>query len=111
MCVCVCVCVCVYIDIYVYNQDLVISQKKLSTLFLFISEMEKKTYNYLTKNISIPSERNYKLQLIEKIEIFLKIMRWKAIMYDAGCKENREVEKYGLKNIAFPKTSQRTFCI
>ena len=26
----------------------------------------------------------------------MKRMRWKAIMYDAGCKENREVEKYGL---------------
>ena len=41
----------------------------------------------------------------------MKRMRWKAIMYDAGCKENREVEKYGLKNIAFPETSQRTCCI
>ena len=100
-----------YIDIYVYNQDLVIAQKKLSTLFLFINKMEKKTYNYSTKNISIPSERNYRLQLVEKIEILMKRMRWKAIMYDAGCKENREVEKYGLKNIAFPETSQRTCCI
>ena len=100
-----------YIDIYVYNQDLVIAQKKLSTLFLFINKMEKKTYNYLTENISIPSERNYRLQLVEKIEILMKRMRWKAIMYDAGCKENREVEKYGLKNIVFPETSQRTCCI
>ena len=26
-------------------------------------------------------------------------MRWKAIMYDAGCKENRKVEKYGLTTL------------
>ena len=65
--------------------------------------MEKKTYNYSTKNIPIPSERNYKLQLVEKIEIFIKRMRWKAIMYDAGCKENRNVEKYGLKALHSPK--------
>ena len=81
----------------IHNQDLVIAPKKLSTLFLFINEMEKKTYNYSTKNILIPSERNYKLQLVEKIELFIVRMRWKAIMYDAGCKENRNAEKYGLK--------------
>ena len=87
----------------VHNQDLVIGPKKLSTLFLFINEIEKKTYNYSTKNISIPSERSYKLQLIEKIEIIIKRMRWKSIMYDAGRKENRKVEKYGLKTLHSPK--------
>ena len=87
----------------VYNQDLVIAPKKLSTLFLFINEMEKKTYNYSTKNIPIPSEQNDRLQLVEKIEIFTKRMRWKAIMCNAGCKENRKVEKYGLKTLYSPK--------
>ena len=38
----------------VHNQDLVVTPKKLSTLFLFINEMEQKTYNYSTKNIPIP---------------------------------------------------------
>ena len=65
--------------------------------------MEKKTYNYSTKNIPTPSERNYKLQLVEKIEIFIKRMRWKAIMYDTGCKQNVNVEKYGLKTLHSPK--------
>ena len=45
----------------VHNQDLVIAPKNLSTLFIFINKMEKKTYNYSTKNIPISSERNYKL--------------------------------------------------
>ena len=87
----------------VHNQDLVIAPKKLSTLFLFINEMEKKTYNYSTKNIPIPSERNYKLQLVEKIEIIIKRMRWKAITYNAGRKENKKIEKYGLKTLHSPK--------
>ena len=65
--------------------------------------MEKKTYNYSTKNTPKPSERNYILQLAEKIEIFIKRIRWKAIMYDTGCKQNRCVEKYGLITLHSPK--------
>ena len=87
----------------VHDQDLVIASKKLSTLFLFINKMEKKTYNYATKNLPIPSERNYKLQLVEKIEIFIKRTRWKAITYGTGCKQNGNVEKYGLKTLHSPK--------
>ena len=30
-------------------------------------------------------------------------MRWKSIMYDAGRKENRKVENYGLKTLHSPK--------
>ena len=30
-------------------------------------------------------------------------MRYKAIIYPAGCKENRKVEKYGLKTSNSPK--------
>ena len=30
-------------------------------------------------------------------------MRWKAIMYDAGCKQNIKLEKYGLKTLHSPK--------
>ena len=91
----------------VHNQDLVIAPEKLSTLFLFINKMEKKTYNYSTRNIPIPSEWNYKLRLVEKTEILIKRMRRRGIMYDTGCKENGNEEKY----IAFPKTIQRIFRI
>ena len=37
---------------------------------------------YSTKNLPIPTERNYKLQLIEKTELFIKKNWWKAIFYD-----------------------------
>ena len=49
------------------------------------------------------SEQNYKLQFIEKMELFLKIMRWRAILYDNGCKQNRNEERYRLKKLQSPK--------
>ena len=42
---------------------------------------------------AIPLERNYKLQLVGKIEIFAKRMRWKTIICDTGCKQNGNVGK------------------
>ena len=30
-------------------------------------------------------------------------MRWKAIMYDTGCKQNGNLEKHGLKTLHSPK--------
>ena len=36
-------------------------------------------FNYSVKNIPIPTKNAYKMQLIEKIELFVKRMRWKAI--------------------------------
>ena len=30
-------------------------------------------------------------------------MRWKAIMYDTVCKQNKNIEKYGLKTLHSPK--------
>ena len=44
--------------------------------------MEKLNLEYSTKNVPIPTERNYKLQLIEKTELFIKKIRWKAVFYD-----------------------------
>ena len=37
---------------------------------------------FSTKNIAIATERNYKLQLIEKTELFIKKIQWKAVCYD-----------------------------
>ena len=44
--------------------------------------MEKLNLAYSTKNIPIPTERSYKLQLIENTELFTKKIRWKAIFHD-----------------------------
>ena len=44
--------------------------------------MVKLNLPYSTKNIPTPTERNYKLQLIEKTDLFIKKIRWKAIFYN-----------------------------
>ena len=49
--------------------------------------MEKLKFEYSTKNISVPSEKSYKLQLIEKIEMVIKQTRWKAIFQDTQKKK------------------------
>ena len=43
--------------------------------------MEKVQFDYSIKKMRIPSERNYKLQLMEKIELIIKRMWWKAYFY------------------------------
>ena len=44
--------------------------------------MEKLNLAYSTKNIPIPTERNYKYQLIENTELSIKKIRWKTIFHD-----------------------------
>ena len=36
------------------------------------------------KNIPIPDGKSYKLQLIQKVEDFIKKMRWKAVFFMKG---------------------------
>ena len=62
----------------------------LSTLLKFINAMEKLQFDYSYKKIPIPTERNYKLQLMEKIELVIKRMQWKAHFYNEkkDAKEN-----------------------
>ena len=63
--------------------------------------MEKFNSVYSIKNISIPPERKYKLQLMDKIECLIKKMRWKAIYFTS---DNEIVEsEYGLRRYNCPK--------
>ena len=76
----------------------------LSTLLKFINVMEKSQSDYSYKSIPIPTEKNYKLQLMEKIELVIKRMRWKAHFYNEkkGVKENETQtipKTYGLKSL------------
>ena len=73
----------------------------MSTLLAFNTVMEKLLLRYSSKNIPIPSKRSYQLQLMEKIELVIKRMRWKAFFYDQG--NNKYVpENYGLKSLNCP---------
>ena len=64
--------------------------------------MERIKFDYSYKNIPIPSVRSYKLLLIEKIELVIKRMRWKAHFY-SKYEEAKEVpENYGFKSLNCP---------
>ena len=58
--------------------------------------MNRQNLNYSMKNIPIPNNNSYKLLLIEKIEAFIKRMRWKAHFYISDLEndtKNDEKEK------------------
>ena len=63
--------------------------------------MEKLKFEYSIKSIPLPSERSYKLQLIEKTEMVVKRMRWKAIFQDTK-KEKSNHQRYGLHSFKTP---------
>ena len=68
--------------------------------------MEKVNFGYSLKNIPTPNERTYKIQLIEKIELFIQKLRWKAICFINNSKETTEScasgSVYGLKSNKYP---------
>ena len=64
--------------------------------------MEKVSFKYSIKNTSIPSERAYLLQLMEKIKMFTTRMRWKATYFNSKTNNNSS-ERYGLKTLKCPK--------
>ena len=43
--------------------------------------MKKVNIGYSMNNIPIPDGKSYKLQLIQKVEDFIKKIRWKAIFF------------------------------
>ena len=59
--------------------------------------MEKLNLAYSTKNIPIPTERNYKYQLIENTELFIKKIRWKTIFHDMKL-NNKNNNNNNMKN-------------
>ena len=73
---------------------------------VFYTKMEKINLGYSIKNIPIPNERTYLLQLVEKIEAVIKRMRWKAAFFiseENNDDEQPKVQRYGLKSETTPK--------
>ena len=64
--------------------------------------MEKLNFGYSLKNIPTPDEKSYKLRLLEKIETFIKKMRWRVLFFINNNKKATEDYKegfsYGLKS-------------
>ena len=71
--------------------------------------MEKVNFGYSIKNIPKLSERTYLLQLMEKVEMVIARMRWKAMHFnnnnnsstDNNIEDNTEL--YGLKSPYSPR--------
>lgn len=72
--------------------------------------MEKINFNYSLKNIPIPSKKEYKLKLMEKIESVIKRMRWKAHFFINGdSDENNDTSNkntFGFKSKKYPSQSK-----
>ena len=47
-------------------------------------EFNQKYYKYSMKNIHIPSKKLYREMLIEKVELLIKRMRWKAHLFESS---------------------------
>ena len=59
----------------------------------FIHMMEKVSMGYSIMNIPIPSERTYFVQPMEKVEMVITRMRWKAIHFNnSDSIDNKEEE-------------------
>ena len=57
--------------------------------------------NYSKKNIPLPSEEEYKVQFISKVESYIKRMRWKALQF-LGKLKIQQKESYGFRSRKYP---------
>ena len=60
--------------------------------------MEKVELNYSTKNIPISNRTQYKMLLVQKMNVFLRNLRWKAHFYLNPPKTKVSKEYYGFKS-------------
>ena len=65
--------------------------------------MESFNFDYSKKNSSIPTEKEYKIQLIAKVESFTKRMSWKALEFLVKL-DSSEKETFVLKSHKCPRS-------
>ena len=73
----------------------------VSTLLVELSNMERFYINYSKEIIPLPSENQYKLKLISKVEGVIKTVGWKAIQFLGNLDQNG-AETYGFKTNKCP---------
>ena len=56
--------------------------------------MERINFNYSLKNISIPSNQSYLKTMIEKVEAFIKRIRWKAHFFELNNNGSSQNDQY-----------------
>ena len=68
--------------------------------------MDKFTLNYSMKNVPLPSKKLYLKCLTEKVEKFIKRIRWKAMFYEQNNNldddEPQRKQNYGFKTLKCP---------
>ena len=64
--------------------------------------LPEELFNFLTMRAANVSKRAYLLKLMEKIEMFITRMRWKAIYCNSKTNDSSS-ERYGLKILKCPK--------
>ena len=74
---------------------------KWRTIVVKVSKMESFNIDYSKKNSSISTEKEYKIQLIAKVESFTKRMSWKALEF-LGKLDSSEKETFVLKSHKCP---------
>ena len=67
--------------------------------------MNKINYDYSMKNIPIPPESSYLRNLIEKVEKFIKRLRWKAYFFEHPC-DNTTNDNFGFKSNKTPPQNE-----
>ena len=60
--------------------------------------MEKVNLSYSTKNIPIPSRKQYKISLINKTKVFLRNLRWRAHFFLHSPKKENNKNNFGFKS-------------
>ena len=72
--------------------------------------MESNDLGYSLKNIPIPSKASYLTNMTDKVENFIKRIRWKAHFFDNPMmRDNNNYTNYGLRsNISPPQNPELT---
>ena len=73
----------------------------LSAFVVELFIMERFNISYSQKNIPIPTKKQYKIQLISKVEDLVIRMRWKALEF-LGKLDNQVRDNYGFKSSKCP---------
>ena len=69
--------------------------------------MDKVNSNYSLKNILLPNKDTYRKNLIQKVESFIKRIRWKAFFFERQCKDNDKITtNFGFKSVNTPPKNE-----
>ena len=76
-------------------------------LSVTLLRMAKFDINYSNKDISVPSKRQYKIQLTSKIKKAIKRMRWKCLEFLGKLSSKLSQGNYGCKSLKYPPSVEQ----